>query len=1062
MRHRHLPPIFILFGLLLTLTSAVYGQTSPFATPQGTGTTQVTSHATNTNSVGRYQKFEVTFQINRTYTPDSFLPYYYYDPADTQGVNGITIDGHFIAPSGRELIVPAFYYQDYTRVRQTNSSLLTTTNNFAWKLRFAPEELGNYTYYITVLNKSGSTRYPASGTLQFQSVASNSKGFIRVSPRDTRFMEFSNGESFIPNAAGRQWFGSTLRSYAYEDTFDAFGRNGINFLRIWDQNDGYALTVEGRFDAYNYPDDFTPTDRGVNISAIPKGTQMNQRGNYEEDKIIEAAERNGVYIVLCAHGDPYWIWDTSVTDKTASWLTAARVRAVQRNFRYRVARWGYSTSVAVWEHWNEIGHVLPQTDVYNFYQTFAQYQQQTDPYRHLRSTSQGSQTWSPNFWSSPAFDVASYHDYMMISRYPAELNYDTAHFVYRFAQCLRLPSTASCNLGLGDGTQWQGGPKPIYWGELDTGGTTWNDSGFVSHSKSVHDMRWAGLFSPLGTSPIEWNFESQSAAFVETKFREAKIASDFFRGLDYAGKGFTYLSTDDVRLTAEAVKVSDAKLRVLAMRASSGAEAYAWVQNKGNANWNQESVPAAISGNFTISGMAAGSYRVEVWDTYTGQITNSTVQANNGQVTIPVSNLAKDIALKIVSTSQTVPTATFTPTKTPITVTATFTPTQTPTPVTPTSQPTQTPIPTQVVPTSLPTQIPTPTPLGVTIVPTQGPTTVPTQLPTMTNAPLTRTPEVPIEEPGLIVNVNPTSGAAGTEVQIQLGLVNVTDLYGLQVVCQVDPAVLKGLALVDGEGFNHTNSFFVDQGYTAADGTWQIAVSRLRPAPALVGNSLAFTLKYQALSANGTAVNCTGMGANSDGYQLPLKIVAGQFNGQATPIGPTQVPTIIPTNTPVEPTKLPETPVIAPTLPPGSLGVIMGQVKYPGRDDFDNIHVVLVLDQTPLVEVVTGPDGRYSFTDVPTGSYQLQLSAQLSLTVQKLVVLDQPTQVVDLGQIILPLGDTDSNGTVDLVDAAFIGVNFGLQGDTVTNADLNADQLIDIQDLVLLGKSFGLTSPVAQ
>lgn len=100
-------------------------------TPCSAATT-VTSFSTNSTQVGRYQKFEATFQISRTYPAqqlgnndpiESFLPYYYYDANDTPsqdpgrvspyGVDGITINAHFASPSGKNLTVPAFYYQDY-------------------------------------------------------------------------------------------------------------------------------------------------------------------------------------------------------------------------------------------------------------------------------------------------------------------------------------------------------------------------------------------------------------------------------------------------------------------------------------------------------------------------------------------------------------------------------------------------------------------------------------------------------------------------------------------------------------------------------------------------------------------------------------------------------------------------------------------------------------------------------------------------------------------------------------------------------------------------------------
>ena len=299
MKHIRLYTLLALaVGLLAVFPFLVAGQgaqqaaVSPTPLP-GNNTPTVTSINGNAAQVGRYQKYELTFQISKSYPAGSFLPYYFYDAADSVGINGISIDGHFIAPSGREVVVPAFYYQDYSRT-VTSSEVLTPLNSYAWKVRFAPEEAGTYGYFITIQDKLGSTRYPATGALQMQSVNSNSPGFVRVSPRDSRFMEFSNGTSFIPNSAANQWWTTGLKSQDFENAFATFAANKINMTRIWDQNDGYSLTVEGHFDAYSSPGDLRPSDQGLNVNSIPKGTQMNQRGNYQQDIIIQAAERYGV------------------------------------------------------------------------------------------------------------------------------------------------------------------------------------------------------------------------------------------------------------------------------------------------------------------------------------------------------------------------------------------------------------------------------------------------------------------------------------------------------------------------------------------------------------------------------------------------------------------------------------------------------------------------------------------------------------------------------------------------------------------------------------------------
>ncbi len=643
-------------------------------TPAFAATPTITAFAANNTQIPKYQKLELTFQISKTFAADSLLPYYYYDPTDTPaadpgrtspyGVDGTSIDAHFVAPSRHELIVPAFYYQDYVRSGSSYETM-TPTNSYAWKIRFAPEEIGVYNYYLTIQDKEGTGRYPLTGTLTFTSIASASKGFIKVSSIDPRFLVFSNGQSFIPIASGRQWWACCgTRSLNYETTFASFGQNGINLTRIWDQNDAYGLTVEGHFDAYTYPDDYNPIDRGITIDTLPKGTQMNQRGNYEEDKIIEAGEKNGVYIQLCSHGDPYWLWDASVYTETWNhnpvlFNDPHHLNYWKRNFRYRVARWGYSTAILAWETWNEHGHILAGTDVYNFYQVYGQYQQTVDPYHHLRTTSQGSQSFSPGFWSSSAVDLANYHDYLMSSRYSADLANDEANFVSRFAWCLGTKGTLCTGLGVGDGSTWQGSTKPWVWGEFDVGTTVWNQvnpnaqSG-ESRLRFLHNSTWAGLFTPLGTSPLDWYWDQEDAATTTARYADRKIVSNFFAPIDYAGGKFTYLMTASDAPTGyigETIATTNAKTRVYGMRRSDKNAAYLWVQHRDHTWFNAPATPMPITSNVTLNGLDNGmTYNLNVWNTHTGAIIASTTKTpSSGAIILTISNLVDDVAVKIES-----------------------------------------------------------------------------------------------------------------------------------------------------------------------------------------------------------------------------------------------------------------------------------------------------------------------------------------------------------------------------------------------------------------------------
>lgn len=654
------------------------------ARPAVAATPQVTSHQTNTTSVGRYNKFEVTFQINKTTWSNPFLPYYYYDPADNPsqanyagrtspyGVDGITIDGYFQSPSGKTQVVPAFYYQEYTRTGSPGGQIgLSAGTNYSWKVRFAPEELGNYQYYLKITDKEGSTRYPQTGTLTFNATNSNSKGFVRVSPHDSRFLSYSNGDSFIPISSGYQWWKCCgMRSLDYESVLNNFGKYGVNLVRIWDQNDGYNLTVEGRFDGYKWPDDTNPIDRNVDIGSLPKGTQMNQRGNYEEDKILEAAERNGVLVQVCAHGDPYWIWDASIYSE--SWNTNPvafdnqyHLNYWKRNFRYRVARWGYSTSVLAWEAWNEHGHIRSTDKAYQFYQLYGAYQLATDPYRHLRTTSQGSQAFSPGLWSSGAFDLANYHDYMMPGRYSGDLLNDEAYFVYRFAWCLREHGTYCSGLGLGDSSTWSGSHKPWVWGEFDIGTSVWNEPNPKTVSgdgriRFIHNSTWAGLFSPIGTSPLDWYYDKEDAQTTSQKYQLKQIASKFFASVPYAQSKFQYLASSNENLpgfSGETIQSSSPQVRALGMRSQDKQRAYIWVQNR-QYTWSQSpNTPSSQTADISINNLLSQPYRVEIWDTTTG---STTAQANqvpvSGKITVRLTGITKAKAIKIESEATSNPT----------------------------------------------------------------------------------------------------------------------------------------------------------------------------------------------------------------------------------------------------------------------------------------------------------------------------------------------------------------------------------------------------------------------
>jgi hypothetical protein len=355
--------------------------------------------------------------------------------------------------------------------------------------------------------------------------------------------------------------------------------------------------------------------------------------------------------------------------------------------------------------------------------------------------------------------------------------------------------------------------------------------------------------------------------------------------------------------------------------------------------------------------------------------------------------------------------------------------------------------------TGTPTAVPSQPPTG-TAMPTSPSTSAPTLSPTPSPVPT---------GPAVVVGVNPASTNPGMHVTVMLQLVNVSDVYGLQSECTVDPTVLVGDTVAGAEGFNNDNSFFVNSQFKPDTGAWMVAASRLHPNPAISGNANAYSLLYIAQTTGTTAVNCTVLAVNSNGQQIALQVINGTYGNGGTPPQPTaatQMPTMPPTATPI-PTTVPT--LEAPTETPevGAMGAITGAVHYQNAPDNAGIRVQLLSNDTPLNEITTGADGTFAFNDVVAGIYAVKFIAPQHLAATISVTLDGSGQSIDLGVVSLIAGDTDDDGDVDVLDATFVGANFDVDVPPApNNADMNHDALVNISDLVLVGSNFGETSPV--
>ena len=147
------------------------------------------SSISDSGQTGKYEKFEVTASVN-TSAGNMFFPY------DTTAVAGLTpglgvsVDGLFTPDNWSTVYKqPGFYFVEYSE----NGSLYYPTGNTFWKVRFAPNKIGDWQYKISVKDAGWTIE---SQPRSFTVVDSNNHGFVQVSKNDSRYFEFSDGTYF--------------------------------------------------------------------------------------------------------------------------------------------------------------------------------------------------------------------------------------------------------------------------------------------------------------------------------------------------------------------------------------------------------------------------------------------------------------------------------------------------------------------------------------------------------------------------------------------------------------------------------------------------------------------------------------------------------------------------------------------------------------------------------------------------------------------------------------------------------------------------------------------------
>jgi hypothetical protein len=677
-------------------------------------------------TVGRFEKAEFRIRFEGSYANP-------FDPTE------VDVALEVRTPGGSVLEVPGFFFQDHEWRRVPRGGRehdwLYPAGEPSWLARLAPMEVGEHVASARVKDARGEFRSPE---VRFSCVSSKRPGFVRVSEKDPRFFERSDGTPFFPIGQNLAFIGpgQHVDLGKAREIFEALSRNGANFLRLWACCEDWAMAIEARKSAWGrswgpkppvepLPDDpasgrtcvrlegedgkafeispshpvaLRPSTRyaisgcartdgraglrlelesgvreelvkvgappawtgfrkefetrpdgwwlgparfrlagagaawiaGVSLREAAGGPNLLWEADVDRpvpgslnptdcamlDRIVELAEAKGICLQLCVITRDLYMG--SLKDPSSPAYRKA-VEDAKKLFRHAAARWGYSTSVATWEYFNEIDPGLPTGA---FYAEVGEHLRRVDVHRHLRATSAWAP--SPRDWALPSLDQADMHFYIRPGdrkrfRNEVEALLDRARFLRE-----RAPSRPALLAEFGLATEdWRLSPDM----RLDTK---------LVH---FHDALWASTLSGLSGTALFWWWEDLDR--MDAYGHYGPVAR-FVEGIPFTtGK-----------LAATSGKVSGADLRLVGLQGPD--RAYLWVLDP-RAAWIGGAVaaggsPGKVRGaSVELRGLDAGTYRVRWWDTWAGKVAAEESRGADagGALRLPVPAFERDIAAKI-------------------------------------------------------------------------------------------------------------------------------------------------------------------------------------------------------------------------------------------------------------------------------------------------------------------------------------------------------------------------------------------------------------------------------
>ncbi|HYK91932.1 MAG TPA: DUF5060 domain-containing protein [Acidobacteriota bacterium] len=609
-------------------------------------------------TAARNAMFTIDFDLSRSYDNQ-------FDP------DQIDVQAHFNTPSGREIVIPAFWFQDYTVAPNTQTyEQYLPAGTARWRVRFLPLEEGRYSVSLTARDKDGNI--DNAGPFNFIASASQNPGPVRRHPSNPFVLQFANRAPYIPmgHNLGFEDGNPALNGTAYyRSLLTSFGSSGENWTRFW-MTDFSRTALEwslGHWSGFY---------EGVGI--------YSQRAAWRVDQFFEIALTNGVQVqlVINDHGQfstyANQRWDGSQTDtgnpynstyggpvpqaNPEQFFSNTTARSLfRRRLRYLVARWSAYPNLLAWELFNEVQWAgtptknfrtdyATQSVIISWHQEMADFLKGLDPFNHLVTTSSDDDlgTGFGQIWNLASIDLVQSHHY-----YPPPIPPRDAlihGYVVRAQQAYN---------------------KPVIVGEMGVKADSvpecdFDPEGFLTNTSvpasertaanrdhlvagtTLRNGMWSAALSQSGAMNWWWG------CYIADDPGRRRLAPDFPLNARLFPPLVSFWGGEE----PAADGLNDASLQsagqVLAYGLQSTSKAFAWVRDTRNAYMSGFG-PATMesrstdNASVTFSGLEPGAYVLSLYSSYgNGDLmAQSDVAAPNGTLSVTLPSFQGDIAFKV-------------------------------------------------------------------------------------------------------------------------------------------------------------------------------------------------------------------------------------------------------------------------------------------------------------------------------------------------------------------------------------------------------------------------------